>query len=104
MSGAPARSRSVTFSSLAASSASVIACRNRRRPFSVKIARHGSPASSGGYTRIPHSSLHHHTRGIADGLAGVPPVTRPGRARRGTSCPRLGTLSRARGPVVLDLC
>ena len=56
MSGAPARSRSVTLASLAASSASVIACRNRRRPFSVNVARHGSPASSGEYTRIPHST------------------------------------------------
>ncbi len=54
MSGAPAASRSVTLASLAASSASVMACRNRRRPFSVNAARHGAPASSGGYTTIPH--------------------------------------------------
>src|ERR1039457_214027 len=56
MSGAQARSRSVTLASLAASSASVMACRYRRRPFSVNTARHGSPACSGGYTVIPHSA------------------------------------------------
>src|SRR6185437_2073088 len=52
--GAPAASRSVTYSSLTASSASVTACRNRRRPFSVNVARHTPTAPSGGYTRTPH--------------------------------------------------
>jgi hypothetical protein len=50
---APAASRSVTFASLAASPASDPACRNRRRPFSVNDARHGSPSASGGYTVTP---------------------------------------------------
>ena len=77
MSGAPARSRSVTLSSLAASSASVIACRNRRRPFSVNTARHGSPASSGGYTRIPHSTSTT-TRAESRTDSRVSPLTRAG--------------------------
>jgi hypothetical protein len=48
MFAASVRSRSVTFSSLAASFASVAPCRNLRCPFSVKVARHGSPPVSGG--------------------------------------------------------
>ena len=38
----------LTFSSLAASFASVAPCRNLRCPFSVNTARHGSPPVSGG--------------------------------------------------------
>ena len=56
MFAAPADSRSLTFSSLAASFASVAPCRYFRCPCSVKVARHGSPSVSGGYTRIPNSS------------------------------------------------
>src|SRR5450755_4685365 len=56
MFAAPARSRSVTFSSLAASFSSVAPCRYRRCPFWVKTARHGSPSASGGYTTIPDPS------------------------------------------------
>jgi hypothetical protein len=38
----------LTFSSLAASFASVAPCLNFRWLFSVKVARHGSPSVSGG--------------------------------------------------------
>ena len=48
MFAASADSRSLTFSSLAASFASVAPCRNLRCPFSVNTARHGSPPVSGG--------------------------------------------------------
>src|ERR1017187_5481243 len=51
--GASAASRTLTFSSFAASPASVTASRNRRRPSSAHTARHGSPATRGGYTVIP---------------------------------------------------
>ena len=67
MFAAPADSRSVTFSSLAASFASVAPCRYLRCPFSVKTARHGSPSASGGYTTIPNPSS---TTGRAQSAAG----------------------------------
>ena len=48
MFAASAWSRSLTFSSLAASFASVAPYRYFRCPFSVNTARHGSPPASGG--------------------------------------------------------
>ncbi len=102
MSDAPARSRSVTFSSLAASSASVMACRYRRRPFSVNTARHGSPASPGGYTVIPHSTSAT-TRAESRMDSRVSPLTRARPRPRRVVLPRLGhARPRARAPVVLD--
>ncbi|HEY6309707.1 MAG TPA: hypothetical protein VIY52_02720 [Streptosporangiaceae bacterium] len=52
--GASAISRSVTFSSLAASRSSVAASHWRRAPFHT--ARHRPPSPRAGYTVTPHSS------------------------------------------------
>ena len=54
--GASAVSRSVTFSSLAASRSSVAASHCRRAPFSFHTARHRPPSPRAGYTVTPHSS------------------------------------------------
>ena len=56
MFGASAWSRSVTFSSLAASFSSVAASHCCRSPSSYQIARHRPPSDRAGYTVIPHSS------------------------------------------------
>src|SRR5579871_2167077 len=92
---APARSRSVTLASLAASPASVAACRNRRRPFSVNVARHGSPAASGGYTRTPHPASTT-TRAEPRTDSRVSPLTRAGPRPRPTVLPLPGARRAAR--------
>jgi len=56
MFGASAASRSLTFSSLAASRSWVVPSHCRRLPFSYHTARHRSWPSRAGYTVIPHSS------------------------------------------------
>ena len=86
MSGAPVRSRSVTFSSLAASSASVMACRYRRRPFLGEHRPPWLPRLPRRVHRDPALHLRHHTGGIADGLAGVP-------ADAGQAAPAAGRLA-----------
>ena len=70
--GASAVSRSVTFSSLAASRSSDAASHCRRTPFSYQTARHRPPATLRRVHRHPALQLHHHTAVAAGGRAGIP--------------------------------
>src|ERR1035438_1753956 len=83
MSGAQARSRSVTLASLAASSSSGMAGRSRgppgvtgpRPPPPLVLGKPRPPRLPRLLRRVhrdPALRLHHHAGGIADGLAGVP--------------------------------
>ena len=69
--GASAISRSVTFSSLAASRSSVAASHCRRTPFSIHTARHRPPSSRAGYTVTPHSSSTTTRPAVWPGMAGA---------------------------------
>lgn len=97
---ASARSRSLTFSSLAASFASVAPCLNRRRPFSVKVARHGSPSVAGGVDEYPEVQLDHRAVVLPDRLAGLSAHT--GAFRRAARLPR--SRGRPRPPAGGRLC
>ena len=93
--GASAISRSVTFSSLAASRSSVAASHCRRTPFSYHTARHRPPSPRAGYTVTPHSSSTT-TRPSPRLAARASPRSRaPGRAaRRDRGPPRAGLAGR----------
>jgi hypothetical protein len=88
MFGASAASRSVTFSSLAASFSSVTASRNRRRPFSTNTVRHGSLSPCGGYTVIPRSSSVTGRTSLRTDSR-VSPLTQAGPRAVRRSCPRV---------------